>query len=39
MRKGQHKIGAYFILVCVGILMVYPLVWLFFATFKSNQEL
>lgn len=39
MKKRQYKIGAYFILICVGIFMVYPLVWLFFATFKSNQEL
>ena len=39
MKKKEYKIGAYFILICVGILMIYPLVWLFFATFKSNQEL
>ena len=39
MKKKEYKIGAYFILICVGVLMIYPLVWLFFATFKSNQEL
>ena len=33
MKKKEYKIGAYFILICVGILMIYPLVWLFFAIF------
>ena len=39
MRKKKYKLGAYFVLICVGILMIFPLIWLFFATFKSNQEL
>ena len=38
-KKKQRTIVAYVILICVGVLMIYPLVWLFFATFKSNQEL
>jgi len=29
----------YAILVLVGIAMVYPLVWLFFSSFKSNKEI
>lgn len=39
MKKRFRRGIAYLILFAVGILMVYPLVWLFFATFKSNQEL
>lgn len=40
MKKTKTGIGiAYIILIAVGILMIYPLVWLFFASFKSNQEL
>lgn len=38
-KKNREKVIAYVILVAVGFLMIYPLIWLFFATFKSNQEL
>lgn len=38
-KKTRDNILAYIILVAVGILMIYPLIWLFFATFKDNQEL
>lgn len=38
-KKNKEKVIAYVILVAVGFLMIYPLIWLFFATFKSNQEL
>jgi len=39
-RKVQKKhIIAYIILILLGIVMIYPLIWLFFATFKDNQEL
>lgn len=38
-KKNRDKIFAYVILVAVGFLMIYPLIWLFFAAFKSNQEL
>lgn len=29
----------YFFLIVVGYVMVYPLLWLFFATFKTNNEM
>lgn len=29
----------YLILAAVGCLMIYPLIWLFFATFKTNNEI
>lgn len=31
--------AAYVILIVVGVVMIYPLLWLFFATFKDNKEL
>ena len=36
-----HKIGRffqYFVLILVGVIMIYPLVWMVGATFKSNAE-
>jgi oligogalacturonide transport system permease protein len=33
------NIGAYVFLSLVGLVMVYPLLWLFFASFKVNSEL
>lgn len=40
--SGRKKIAAffsYFILILFGIAMVYPLVWMFFACFKTNAEI
>ena len=37
-----HKIGRffqYFVLILVGVVMIYPLVWMVGATFKSNAEI
>ena len=37
-----HKIGRffqYFVLILVGVIMSYPLVWMVGATFKSNAEI
>ena len=37
-----HKIGRffqYFLLLLVGVIMIYPLVWMVGATFKSNAEI
>ena len=36
-----HKIGRffqYFVLILVGVIMIYPLVWMVGATFKANAE-
>ena len=38
-KKSRSTILRYVILVVVGIVMIYPVVWLFFASFKSNDEL
>lgn len=40
--KNRKKIGIflkYIVLLAVGILLVFPLVYMFFGTFKSNQEI
>ena len=37
-----HKIGRffqYFVLILVGVIMIYPLFWMVGATFKSNAEI
>lgn len=30
---------SYIVLTVVGIIMIYPLIWLFFSSFKSNKEI
>ncbi|MGC6174106.1 carbohydrate ABC transporter permease [Lacrimispora sp. 38-1] len=37
--KNKNNTIAYIILISIGIFMIYPLIWLFFASFKDNQEL
>lgn len=40
MKKRTIKRGcAYLFLILFGLVMVYPIVWMFFATFKSNAEI
>lgn len=39
MRQKKNNFIAYVILLLVGTVMIYPLLWLFFATFKDNKEL
>ncbi len=39
MEKGIKKVLAHVFLCLMGILMVYPLLWLFFSSFKSNNEI
>ena len=40
MKKKQLKKGlVYLFLIVFGLFMIYPLVWLFFASFKTNAEL
>ena len=36
MRSKKNNLIAYVILIAVGAAMIYPLFWLFFATFKDN---
>ena len=39
MKKNIKSTLAHIFLCLMGILMVYPLIWLFFSSFKSNQEI
>ena len=38
-RKLFVKISSYIVLVVVALVMLYPLLWLFGATFKTNDEI
>ncbi len=38
-KKKQRHIGIYLFLTLMGIVMIYPLIWLFFSSFKSNREI
>jgi oligogalacturonide transport system permease protein len=38
-RKGSFKLLTYGMLCIIAVIMVYPLVWLFMGSFKSNMEL
>lgn len=31
--------GTYFIIILIGIILLYPIVWMLFATFKTNDEI
>jgi oligogalacturonide transport system permease protein len=42
MRRRGSKAGSwisFLIILAVGICMIYPLVWMFFASFKTNNEI
>lgn len=38
-RKKYLHWGSFLIVLAVGIIMIYPLVWMFFASFKTNDEI
>ena len=40
--KTKHYVNVflrYFVLILVGLIMIYPLIWMVGATFKSNAEI
>ena len=40
--KAAHRIATffkYFVLILVGLIMIYPLLWMVSATFKDNSEI
>lgn len=39
MKKRLGKGLTYALLILFGVFMVYPIVWMFFATFKTNNEI
>ena len=38
-RRTISLVIRYFVLILVGIFMVYPLIWMVGATFKTNNEI
>ena len=38
-KKKIRSIVSYLVLITVGIIMIYPLIWMFFASFKTNEEI
>ncbi len=38
-KKRIYEILAYTCLIIIGLAMIYPLIWMFFASFKSNEEI
>lgn len=38
-KRRIHEIIMYVVLIVVGLIMIYPLIWMFFASFKSNEEI
>ncbi len=40
-KRGRNSISwvTYVIVLAVGLLMLYPIIWMFFATFKTNEEI
>ena len=38
-RKTVNTIVRYVVLIVVGFIMIYPLIWMVGATFKTNNEI
>lgn len=38
-KRRVHEVVMYIVLIVVGLIMIYPLIWMFFASFKSNEEI
>lgn len=38
-KKSAKTAAAYVVITLGGIIMLYPLIWLFFSTFKPNEEI
>ena len=39
MNKRTKTVLDYLIIIIIGVVMVYPIIWMFFATFKTNEEI
>ncbi len=39
MKKHMKLTWAYIFVIVFGLIMIFPLIWMFFATFKDNKEL
>lgn len=39
VKKWGNVFGTYFVITLIGILILYPILWMFFAAFKTNEEI
>ncbi len=39
LRRGRVSVWTYILVMVIGIIMMYPIIWMFFATFKTNAEI
>ena len=39
MKNRVNEVIMYVVLIVIGVLMIYPLIWMFFASFKTNEEI
>ena len=38
-KKRMRAVITHLAMIVLGIIMLYPLIWMFFASFKTNQEI
>lgn len=38
-RKKSKNLWTYAVIIVIGILLLYPIIWMFFAAFKTNEEI
>ncbi|MCL2864886.1 MAG: carbohydrate ABC transporter permease [Lachnospiraceae bacterium] len=38
-KKTTKEIIMYIVLIIIGLFMIYPLIWMFFSSFKTNEEI
>ena len=38
-KKKVNMVFTYLIIFIIGFAMLYPIIWMFFATFKTNEEI
>lgn len=39
LRRGRVSVFTWCIVIAIGIIMLYPIIWMFFSTFKTNTEI
>ncbi|MCD8397114.1 MAG: carbohydrate ABC transporter permease [Lachnospiraceae bacterium] len=38
-KKKLNLVGSYLVILVNGVVLLYPIIWMFFATFKTNEEI
>ncbi|MCI9143227.1 MAG: carbohydrate ABC transporter permease [Lachnospiraceae bacterium] len=38
-KRKHNMFFTYLVIVLIGVVLLYPIVWMFFATFKTNEEI